>query len=266
MNRAIRGYGQYCPLALAAELLCERWTLLVLSRVIDGCTQFNAIQRGLPRIAPAMLAKRLRELEHAGLIVRPPVPRGTARKYALTQAGAALEPVIMHVAQWGHQWARDMQADDLDPAFLAWSMHTRIDTSRLPPGRLVVAFEFSGAPSDSSRFWLVTNDGAVDMCIRDPGFEVDVTVRADVRVFVEAWRGFRDLETEIRAGRIRLIGARALTRQFPGWLKLSMLAPYERLRQGRERQLACRGRGSASGQSSPGSRRVDFAADSSTNH
>src|SRR5687768_1342063 len=138
-----KGYGQYCPLALAAELLCERWTLLIVSRIVDGCTQFNNIHRGLPRIAPAMLAKRLDELERAGIMTRPPAARGAPRNYHLTEAGVALAPLIEQMAVWGQHWARDMRKEDLDPAFLAWSMHMRIGTARLPPGRVVIQFEFS---------------------------------------------------------------------------------------------------------------------------
>ena len=234
-----RGYGQYCPLALAVELLCERWTLLIVSRLIDGCTQFNEIQRGVPRITPAMLTKRLRELVEAGLVVSKPAPRGSVRNYLLTDAGRELGPLIENLAVWGQNWARDMRTEDLDPAFLAWSMHMRLDTARLPPGRLVLGFEFTGAPRDRWRFWLVAKDGVVDMCLRDPGYEVDVCVRADLRLFIEAWRGIRDLCAEIRARRIAVIGPPRLIKEFPDWLRLSMLAPYERKKTGRERRLAC---------------------------
>ncbi len=234
-----RGYGQYCPLALAAELLCERWTLLVLSRLIDGCSQFNAIHRGVPRISPAMLTKRLRQLEHAGLITSKPARKGTPRVYLLTTAGRELGPIIETLAVWGQRWARNMCTDDLDPGFLLWSMHMRLDSARMPPGRTVLAFEFTGAPRDCRRFWLVNDNGKVDMCLKDPGYDVDLRVRADLRRFIEAWRGFRDLRAEIRAGQIELLGAAQLTRQFPDWLKLSLLAPYPRLLPGRERRLAC---------------------------
>jgi DNA-binding HxlR family transcriptional regulator len=224
-------------LALAAELLCERWTMLVISRVIDGCTQFNAIHRGVPRISPAMLTKRLRQLEHAGLITSAPAAKGKPRSYALTPAGQELAPLIDSLAVWGQRWARDMCTDDLDPGFLAWSMHTRLDCARMPPGRTVLAFEFTGAPRDCRRFWLVNQDGNVDMCLKDPGYEVDVHVRSDIRTFIEAWRGIRDLHAEIRARRIELIGALNLVRSFPDWLRLSGLAENPRLRPGRELQL-----------------------------
>jgi len=233
-----RGYGQYCPLALAAELLCERWTLLVISRLIDGCSQFNAIHRGVPRISPAMLTKRLRQLQEAGLVTSPSTPRGKPRIYVVTAAGQELAPLIDSLAVWGQHWARDMCLDDLDPGFLMWSMHMRIDSARMPAGRTVLAFEFTGAPRDCRRFWLVNEDGKVDMCMKDPGFEVDVRVRSDLRQFIEAWRGIRDLRVEIRARRIELFGAPALTRAFPEWLRLSGLAVYPRLRHGRELKLS----------------------------
>ncbi|HKE42922.1 MAG TPA: helix-turn-helix domain-containing protein [Steroidobacteraceae bacterium] len=240
-----RGYGQYCPLALAAEVLCERWTLLVISRVIDGCAQFNEIHRGVPRISPSLLSQRLRELERAGLIERSPARKGRPSTYRVTEAGRELAPIIENIAVWGQRWSRDMRYDDLDPAFLLWSMHVRMDVARMPQRRTVLQFEFSGAPRECRRFWLVSDGGAIDMCLKDPGYEVDVAVRADLRLFIEAWRGIRDLRAEIRAGRIELIGPSALRKQLPDWFQLSSLAPFPRLARGRERRLDCAHRGAA---------------------
>jgi DNA-binding HxlR family transcriptional regulator len=232
-----RGYGQYCPLALAAELLCERWTLLVISRLLDGCEQFNQIHRGVPRISPSLLSQRLGELERAGLVTREPARKGMPRRYALTPAGRELEPIVMQVAVWGQRWSRDMTHDDLDPGFLVWSMSRRLDAARMPPGRTVLQFEFTGAPKDCRRFWLVNENGRIEMCLKHPGFEVDIFVESDLRLFVEAWRGIRNLRGEIAARRIRVVGPRALCRAFPDWLLLSQLAPYPRKRPGRERTL-----------------------------
>lgn len=229
-------------MALAAELLCERWTLLVISRVIGGCTHFNAIHRGVPRISPAMLSKRLRELESAGLIRSSPVRRGATRTYLLTPAGQELAPLIDGLAIWGQRWARDMRLDDMDPGFLAWSLHLSLDTGRMPAGRTVLGFEFRGAPRDCRRFWLVNEDGEVDMCLKDPGYEVDVSIRAELRTFIEAWRGLRDLRVEIRAGRIEVFGTPSLTKRLPEWLKLSALAAHPRQRPGRERALSSEAR------------------------
>jgi hypothetical protein len=131
-----------------------------------------------------------------------------------------------------------MEDDDLDPAFLLWSLHLRIDTTAMPPGQTVIELAFSGAPADRSRFWLVCRDGEVEMCLKDPELDVDLAVASDLRLFVEAWRGFRDLRREIAEGRIELVGPRRLCEQFPRWLLLHPQASYERRRSGRERELA----------------------------
>lgn len=233
-----QGYGQYCPLALATELLCRRWTILVVSRLLDGCSTFNEIHRGVPRISPSLLSQRLTELEDAGIARRHQLPGRKGYTYEVTPAGRELEGIVDQMAVWGQRWARDMDMDDLDIGFLAWSMHLRLNTAAMPPGRTVMHFEFSGAPADCRRFWLVNNDGAVDMCLKDPGFDTDLLIEADLRTFVEAWRGFRRLDGEIRAGRIRLIGPRVLQRAFPEWLLLSALSVHPRQRVGREQRLA----------------------------
>ena len=233
-----QSYGQYCPLALAVELLCQRWTLLVLSRLLDGCTRFNEIHRGVPRMSPSLLSQRLAELEKAGLVRSRRRSDGPGKEYAVTEAARELDPVVDHLAVWGHRWARDMVDDDLDPAFLVWSMHLRLDTETMPAGRTVIEFKFSGAPTDCRQFWLINRDGEVEMCLKDPELEVDLLVTAPLRTFVEAWRGFRDMREEIAAGRIKLFGSTDHCSRFPDWLQLSMLAPYPRKREGRERKLA----------------------------
>ncbi len=231
-------YGQYCPLALASELLCRRWTILVISRLLDGCRTFNEIHQGIPRISPSLLSTRLSELEHAGILVRRKMRNENRYRYEPTEAALDLTELIDKMAIWGQHWSRDMAMDDLDPAFLAWSMSLRMNTDAMPAGRTVVEFEFSGTPTKFRRFWLVNNDGKVDMCLKDPGYETDLVVRSDMRCFVEAWRGFRDLRQEIRTGKIRLAGPRQLTSSFPDWLLLSALAPYRRRVKGRESRLS----------------------------
>jgi HxlR-like helix-turn-helix len=171
-------------------------------------------------------------------VTRSAAPKGAPRIYTLTAAGRDLEPVIELLAVWGQHWGRDMTDDDLDPAFLVWSMHLRMDAARMPQRRTVLEFEFSGTPRELRRFWLVSEHGVIDMCLKHPGFEIDLQIKADLRLFIEAWRGIRDLRKEIAAGRIRLLGTARLRREFPEWLKLSSLAPYPRKRTGRERRLA----------------------------
>jgi len=234
------GYGQYCPLSLATELLCQRWTLLIISRVVDGCDRFNEIHRGVPSVSPTLLSQRLTELERAGIVKVTQAKNGAGRRYSPTEAAKELVPVIDDLAIWGQRWARDMTEEDLDPGFLVWSMHLRMDSAAMPPGRTVLEFEFTGAPVDFRRFWLVNKEGTIEMCLKDPGFDVDVLVRSDLRIFIEAWRGFRDLRNEIRRRRIKVMGPPELCSQFPDWLLLSALAEYPRMSPGRERNLARR--------------------------
>ena len=230
------GYGQYCPLALAAEVLCERWTILVISRIIEGCTTFSDIHRGLPRVSPSLLSRRLGELVDTGVIQRRPLKGRRGYSYHLTEAGADLRDLVMGMAIWGQRWARDMKMEDFDPAFLAWSMHLRLNVEAMPPGRTVLEFDFSGA-REASRFWLINEDGKVDMCLKHPGFDSDIVVASDLRLFVEAWRGIRDMREEIQRGRIKLDGPRHLKRAFPQWMQLHVLASYSRKRRGREYRL-----------------------------
>ena len=157
-------------------------------------------------------------------------------RYEPTEAALELTELIDKMAIWGQHWSRDMDMDDLDPAFLAWSMSLRINTDAMPKGRTVVEFAFSGTPTEFRRFWLVNNDGKVDMCLKDPGYETNLQVKSDMRRFVEAWRGIRDLRQEIHAGNIRLAGPKKLISSFPNWLLLSALAPYPRRIIGRESQ------------------------------
>ena len=228
-------YGQYCPVALAAEILGERWTILILLALMDGVSRFNDMQRALPRISATMLSQRLRTLEEAGLLRKDRSSSGQGHAYALTEAGHELEEVVMGMGHWGQRWARDMNLDDLDPRHLAWSIHLRMNVEAMPDGRTVLQFEFSETDDDCRRFWIITSDGNVDMCTEDPGFEVDLTIKSGLRRFVEAWRGIRSLRAELDAGRIRLYGPREYQRSFPDWVLLSALAHVSRERTGQER-------------------------------
>ena len=232
-----KGYGQYCPLALAMEIFGQRWTMLVISRIIDGCHTFNEIHRGVPGISPSLLSHRLNELIDHGIVFREKHPQKTSYTYHVTEAGQDLESIIMNIAIWGQHWGRDMRLEDMDPAFLAWSMHTRINTQAMPSGRIVMEFEFTGTSHDVNRFWLVHELGKVDMCLKHPGYETDILITSDLKIFIEAWRGLRDLRAEINERQINLTGPSTLRKSFPDWLLLSSLAPYARKREGRERSL-----------------------------
>jgi hypothetical protein len=182
----------------------------------------------VPRITATLLKQRLDALEHAGVIERRRTKGREAQAYVLTEAGEELRPVLSRIGAWGQRWARDIRKEDLDPAWLVWAMHRRLNIAAMPAGRIVVEICFTDAPATKRRFWLVREEDAVDVCLKPPGFAVDLVVGASVRVLAEIWRGLRSIRAEIAAGRVRLEGKAALRRMFPDWLMLSAYASIPR--------------------------------------
>jgi len=221
-------YRQFCPLALASETLTQRWMLLILRELCAGATRFNDIHRGVPGIRASLLKKRLDTLERAGIVRRPAATAVSKPAYALTAAGEELRPVLAGIAGWGQRWARDIRAADLDPGWLVWTMHRRLNTTRMPTGRTVIRVCFTDAPRHQCSFWLVCADGCVEVCLKPPGFDVDLTVTTPVRALAEVWRGIRPLDRELRAGRVQVDGQTSLRRAFPSWLLLSPYASIKR--------------------------------------
>lgn len=218
-----QGHGQVCALALACEILAERWTLLVLREVLLGGRRFSEIQRGIPRISPTMLTRRLAELSRDGLI------RREADGYRATAAGLALRPLLFGLADWGRRYARHrLDLRSVDPALLLWEIRRYTVVRALPPRRVVVAFRLEGAPANARNFWLVADRGEVELCLLHPGSEVDLTVVASVRTLALVWMGELDLAEAVRTGRIALHGARQLARSFPRWFGVSPAARRER--------------------------------------
>ncbi|MCW2605471.1 MAG: transcriptional regulator [Frankiales bacterium] len=219
-------YGQFCPVAKAMELLDERWTLLVVRELVAGSQHFNELRRGLPRMSPALLTKRLRMLERAGVVER--LADGPRIAYELTAAGLELATVVLAVGRWGMRWLPVPGDDDLDPHLLMWDVHRRLDVAAVPPGRVVLAFRFSDVLGPSARWWLVISDEEVDVCSDDPGFAVDVTVHTDLRTLTMVWRADRTWESAVRAGDLEVIGPPLLRQALPSWLMLSSLAATPR--------------------------------------
>ena len=219
-------YGQFCPVALASETLAQRWMLLIARELCAGATRFSEIRRGVPGISASLLKERLDTLERAG-VVRTQRSRGAHCRYVLTQAGEELRPVLASIGSWGQRWARAMRAEDLDPSWLVWALHRRLDTQAMPAERTVIELEFLDAPRQR-KFWLVCEAGTVEVCLKPPGFEVDLAVSASVRTLAEIWRGLKPIVQEIRAGRVHLVGPAKLRRAFPPWLLLSPFASLER--------------------------------------
>jgi len=219
-------YHQFCPVAKAMELLDERWTLLVVRELVSGSQHFNELRRGLPRMSPTLLSRRLQQLTRAGVIERR--TEGNEVRYVLTQAGQELRPVVEALGAWGVRWIGEIGDEDLDPQLLLWDMHRHIDEEAVPDGRTVVRFRFPDVPSDLRDWWLVITRAETDVCDADPGYEVSVTVTGGLRSMVEIWRGDISWSDALRARAVEVQGPEALRRAVPGWFTLSGFAAVPR--------------------------------------
>ncbi len=214
-------YGQYCPVARAAEIFADRWTLLIIRELLAGAHRFNDLDRGLPGISRPLLAERLRRLERAGVVEHRRAGGGGEPGYYLTPAGRELQEVVDSIGRWGSRWAfGDPRPDELDPVLLLWRMRRRIRRELLPPRRVVVRFEFRGGRRPRL-LWLVLEESGVSLCLVDPGFDPDLIVGADLAAFYKVWLGRMDLGEAVRRGLVHLDGAPALVRAFPRWLEWS---------------------------------------------
>ena len=219
-------YHQFCPVAKAMELLDERWTLLLVRELTAGSRRFNDLRRGLPRMSPSLLSRRLQQLERAGLVSR----NATAQdvQYTLTPAGQELRPVVEAVGAWGVRWIGELGDPDLDPSLLLWDMHRNVAHDAVAPGRTVLRFSFSDVPTSVRDWWLVIADGEADVCDDDPGYDVAVTVNASLRGLVRVWLGDQSWAAALRSGDVALDGPADLRRAVPGWFTLSPFAAVPR--------------------------------------
>ena len=200
------GYGQFCPVAMGAEILCTRWTALVVRELLCGTTRFNDLRRGVPKMSPALLSKRLKELEKAGVIVTVPRESG-AVDYVLTPAGEDLRPVIMGLGFWGQRWVESsLSLRNLDPSLLMWDVRRNIDPKPLPVGRCTIQFQYPELPDGQRDWWMVIDGGEVDLCKFDPGYEINLLVRSSLRTMTAIWMGYAPIPAELAAGRLELEG------------------------------------------------------------
>ena len=213
-------YGQFCPVSKAAEVLFEKWTILILRELLMGTTRFNDFQRAISRISPTLLTKRLKFLEEKGVIVRKQVSGQRGYEYRLTPAGKELEPLLENIAVWGMRWARGrMNDDELDVELLMWEVQRRIQTKNLPDGETVICFVFTDLKKHRS-WWVWIDGDEVDLCTEDPGKDVDLYISTDVRTMAEVWQGDIDLKKALTDKKIKAHGDRKLIKTMPDWIGL----------------------------------------------
>jgi DNA-binding HxlR family transcriptional regulator len=219
-------YHQFCPVAKAMEVLDERWTMLVIRELIAGSHRFNDLRRGVPRMSPTLLSKRLHQLVNAGVVERR--PEGGEVQYLLTPAGRELEPIVMALGAWGVRWIGELGDQDLDPKLLLWDMHRDIEHAAVPGGRTVVQFRFQAVAPRSRDWWLVITPTDADVCDTDPGHPVAVVVTASLRCLIAVWLGDLPWLAALRSGELEIHGPEALRRALPTWFKPTMYSSVPR--------------------------------------
>jgi DNA-binding HxlR family transcriptional regulator len=223
------GYNQYCPVAMAGEILCKRWTVLLLRELIAGSTRFNELRRGLPRMSPALLSKRLKELETAGIVARSQ-SASESNSYHLTEAGRDLAPIVDAVGAWGQAWIQtESSLANLDPNLLMWDIRRNVDARSMPQRRNTIQFIFSDLPKPRRNWWLIVEPGKdVDLCSVNPGFDVDLYLSTDLRTMTEIWMGYTAMARAKEDGRLTVTGNQDLQTDMKSWLKLSPFAKVEK--------------------------------------
>jgi DNA-binding HxlR family transcriptional regulator len=224
-------YNQFCPIAMAAEILCTRWTFVLLRELIVGSTRFNELRRGVPRMSSALLSKRLKELEAAGIVKRTKITgESDAFEYRLTPAGLDLKPVIEAFGCWGHRWIEtEASLKNLDPNLLMWDIRRNIDPAPMPEGRSTIEFIFVDLPQGRRNWWMIVQNQGADLCSVDPGFDVDLYLSTDLRTMTEIWMGYISPCQAKDAGRFNITGNRQLEASLSEWLSLSRFAKVPKL-------------------------------------
>jgi DNA-binding HxlR family transcriptional regulator len=208
------------------ELLDERWTMLVVRELLAGSSHFNDLRRGVPKMSPALLSKRLKSLIRAGVVDRTDIDGRTT--YSLTECGKELADVVDSLGAWGVRWIGELGEEDLDPHLLMWDMRRTIPIDAWPRARTTLAFHLDGVAPKASRWWLVVASGEADVCDFDPGYEVAGTVETSLRTLTRIWRGDVDWAHAQLDGSVKVSGPADVRRAIPEWVGQATLAAVPR--------------------------------------
>ena len=217
-------YGQFCPIAKATEILGEKWTLLVVRELLMGGTRFSELQRGLSLISPTMLSKRLDTLEEHGLVLKKKIPNQKGYEYFPTRSCSELLPIIKTLGDWGMRWARsNLTEKDYDVELLMLYLKRSINPENLIGNETVIRYKFTDI-KDFPDWWMVVKGGDVDLCVKDPGKEVDVYFTTSVKTMAGIWMGDTTYKKALAGDELKLVGPKALTKDVSRWMEVSVFA------------------------------------------
>jgi DNA-binding HxlR family transcriptional regulator len=216
--------GSLCPALGSAEVLGDKWTLLILRELFLGTSRFNDFQRALPRMSPTILSKRLKRLEANDILIRKTGAASRTAEYRLTRSGRELGPIVEYMAIWGLKWRRRrIGGEDYDIGGFMWDFHRTLNTEALPDGETVFYVNYTDRDS-YQRWWLVANGNTVDLCFDDPGREVDLYLTTSLDCLIAVWMGDTSVKEALEANTVVIEGAPHLMRTAANWFPRSPLA------------------------------------------
>lgn len=220
----VHGYGQYCPIALGAEVFAQRWTPIIIRNLMVGCDRFTEILDGAPGLSRSVLAQRLRQLERDGVVERVAAhqPGESGARYRLTDCGRELAEVVLALGAWGARW-REVLPEHHDPYLMLWALSRLISPGSLPRPRVVVRFDLTDG-STPDRYWVVASQQGNEVCVSAPGHPEDGVVITDA-AWLHRWHsGQVGLGQAQKAGGLSVIGPPWLCRTLTAWGRLSPFA------------------------------------------
>ncbi len=227
----MKSYGQFCPVAKAAELFCERWTPLVIRDLAAGATRFSELQRGVPLMSPTLLSRRLKQLVAEGVVERRPRSGGPGWTYHLTPAGEEFAPLVIALGVWGRRWSRrELAEDEVDLGLLLWTIERAACAKAFGRDRAVVRLELTDQPEGKTLWWFLNEGTRCTLCLTDPGFEVDLYLAASLPDMIRIVRGDLSLGGALASARLEAIGSRAARRAMAPWLNIGPLSRVASMR------------------------------------
>ncbi len=228
----MKSYGQFCPVAKAAEVFCERWTPLILRDLAIGATRFSELQRGVPLASPTLLSQRLKQLEKEGIVLRRMAPGGGVWTYHLSPAGEELASVVLSLGVWGQKWSRrELAQHEVDLGLLLWAMERGAKPDAFGSRAHVIELTFTDQIEKKRYWWFLNEAGRCELCLKAPDRDADLFVETTLPDMIYIWRGDLPMAQAMEAGRLSVHGTSQLRQAFSRWLSISPLAHVESMRE-----------------------------------
>lgn len=223
----MKSYGQFCPVAKAAELFCERWNALIIRDLAAGPRRFSDLKRGVPLMSPSLLSSRLKWLLDEGVVSRE-AEGGRFARYMLTEAGLEFVPLVEALGIWGQRWTRrELKEHEIDLGLLVWSLESATNPTAFGTRRCLIRLELTDQPKAKHFWWFLNAKGKCELCIDDPGGEVNLYLACTLPDAIYLVRGDLKLTTATESQRLEILGDGWAHQAFPEWLNLSPLTQID---------------------------------------